>query len=81
MFTPMAITVMLALVGAFILSLTFVPAMVAILIRGKVAEKEVRAILLGEGALRAAASAGDRSALAVDRRRRRHLRRRRPAVH
>ncbi|HEY5722377.1 MAG TPA: CusA/CzcA family heavy metal efflux RND transporter [Allosphingosinicella sp.] len=45
MFTPMAITVMLALVGAFILSLTFVPAMVAILIRGEVAEKEVKAIL------------------------------------
>lgn len=45
MFTPMAVTVMFALVGAFILSLTFVPAMVAILIRGKVAEKEVRAIL------------------------------------
>ena len=44
MFTPMAITVMLALVGAFILSLTFVPAMVAILLRGKVAEKEVKAI-------------------------------------
>lgn len=44
MFTPMAITVMLALVGAFILSLTFVPAMVAVLIRGKVAEKEVLAI-------------------------------------
>jgi cobalt-zinc-cadmium resistance protein CzcA len=44
MFTPMAITVMLALVGAFILSLTFVPAMVAVLIRGKVAEKEVRVI-------------------------------------
>jgi len=44
MFTPMAITVILALVGAFVLSLTFVPAMVAILIRGKVAEKEVRAI-------------------------------------
>jgi len=44
MFTPMAITVILALVGAFILSLTFVPAMVALLIRGKVAEKEVRAI-------------------------------------
>ncbi|TFI59781.1 CusA/CzcA family heavy metal efflux RND transporter [Sphingomonas parva] len=43
-FSPMAITVMLALVGAFILSLTFVPAMVAILIRGKVAEKDVRAI-------------------------------------
>ncbi len=44
MFSPMAITVMLALAGAFILSLTFVPAMVAILIRGKVAEKEVKAI-------------------------------------
>ena len=44
MFTPMAVTVMLALVGAFILSLTFVPAMVAVLIRGKVSEKEVRVI-------------------------------------
>jgi cobalt-zinc-cadmium resistance protein CzcA len=43
-FSPMAITVMLALAGAFIASLTFVPAMVALLIRGKVAEKEVRAI-------------------------------------
>ena len=44
MFSPMAVTVMLALAGAFILSLTFVPAMVALLIRGKVNEKEVRAI-------------------------------------
>lgn len=44
MFSPMAITVMLALGGAFILSLTFVPAMVALLIRGEVAEKEVPAI-------------------------------------
>ena len=44
MFTPMAITVMLALVGAFILSLTFVPAMVAVLIRGRVKEEEVGAI-------------------------------------
>ncbi len=43
-FSPMAITVMLALGGAFIASLTFVPAMVALLIRGEVAEKEVRAI-------------------------------------
>jgi cobalt-zinc-cadmium resistance protein CzcA len=41
LFSPMAITVMLALAGAFILSLTFVPAMIAILIRGKVAEKDV----------------------------------------
>ena len=44
MFTPMAITVILALIGAFILSLTFVPAMVAVLIRGKVSEKDVAAI-------------------------------------
>ncbi len=44
MFHPMAITVIFALVGAFILSLTFVPALVAILIRGKVKEKEVFAI-------------------------------------
>jgi cobalt-zinc-cadmium resistance protein CzcA len=44
MFSPMAITLMLALGAAFILSLTFVPAMVALLIRGKVAEKEVKVI-------------------------------------
>ena len=37
----MAITVMLALAGAFVLSLTFIPAMIALLINGKVAEKEV----------------------------------------
>ena len=40
-FSPMAITLMLALAAAFILSLTFVPAAVALLIRGKVQEKEV----------------------------------------
>ncbi len=43
-FSPMAITVMLALAAAFVLSLTFVPAMIALLIRGKVAETEVRPI-------------------------------------
>ena len=43
-FAPMAITLMLALAAAFVLSLTFVPAMVALLIRGKVAEKDVWAI-------------------------------------
>jgi len=41
MFHPMAMTVILALLSAFILSLTFVPAMVAILVRGKVTEKEM----------------------------------------
>ncbi|CAN5526586.1 CusA/CzcA family heavy metal efflux RND transporter [soil metagenome] len=40
-FSPMAITLMLALASAFVLSLTFVPAMIALLIRGKVAEKDV----------------------------------------
>ncbi|NNM77708.1 CusA/CzcA family heavy metal efflux RND transporter [Sphingomonas sp. ID1715] len=43
-FSPMAITIMLALGAAFILALTLVPAMVALLIRGRVAEKEVRFI-------------------------------------
>ena len=40
-FSPMAITIMLALFSAFILSITLVPALVALLIRGRVAEKEV----------------------------------------
>ena len=35
MFSPMVITLMLALASAFVLSLTFVPAMVALLIRGR----------------------------------------------
>ncbi|MGN6373926.1 MAG: efflux RND transporter permease subunit, partial [Sphingomonas sp.] len=43
-FSPMAVTVMLALAAAFVLSLTFVPAMLAVVIRGRVAEKEVRII-------------------------------------
>ncbi len=40
-FSPMAITIMLALIAAFVLAITLVPALVAILIRGKVSEKEV----------------------------------------
>ncbi|WCM26110.1 CusA/CzcA family heavy metal efflux RND transporter [Sphingomonas sp. QA11] len=39
-FSPMAITIMLALGAAFILAITLVPALVALFIRGKVAEKE-----------------------------------------
>jgi cobalt-zinc-cadmium resistance protein CzcA len=39
MFEPMAITVVMALVAALILSLTFVPAAVAILLTGKIVEK------------------------------------------
>jgi len=40
MFHPMAFTVVIALVGAMILSVTFIPAAVAIFIGDKVAEKE-----------------------------------------
>src|SRR3546814_817991 len=42
MFHPMAITVVLALTGAMVLSLTFVPAAVAIFLGGRVEEKENR---------------------------------------
>jgi heavy metal efflux system protein len=41
-FHPMAITVMLALIAALILSLTFVPAAIALFVTGKVEEKESR---------------------------------------
>ena len=41
MFSPMIVTLMLALASAFVLSLTFVPAMVAILMNGRIAEGEV----------------------------------------
>jgi cobalt-zinc-cadmium resistance protein CzcA len=40
MFTPMALTVLMALVGAAILSMTFVPAAVALLVTGRVSEQE-----------------------------------------
>ncbi len=40
LFVPMAFTVLAALLGAMIFSVTFVPAAIAILIRGKVSEKE-----------------------------------------
>lgn len=44
MFEPMALTVIFALIAAFVLSLTFVPAMIAIFVKGKVEEKESRII-------------------------------------
>ncbi|WP_375314358.1 CusA/CzcA family heavy metal efflux RND transporter [Bradyrhizobium sp. A5] len=40
MFTPMALTVLMALAGAALLSVTFVPAAVAIVVTGKVSEQE-----------------------------------------
>ena len=41
MFHPMALTVIFALIAAFALSLTFIPAMVALLVRGRVTEKDM----------------------------------------
>jgi cobalt-zinc-cadmium resistance protein CzcA len=40
MFTPMALTVLMALAGAALLSVTFVPAAVALVVTGKVSEHE-----------------------------------------
>jgi len=40
MFTPMALTVLMALLGASLLSMTFVPAAVALLVTGRVGEHE-----------------------------------------
>ena len=40
MFHPMAFTVVMALLGAMILSVTFVPAAIAMFITGKVKEEE-----------------------------------------
>ncbi|WP_134515923.1 efflux RND transporter permease subunit, partial [Pseudomonas aeruginosa] len=42
MFHPMALTVVIALTGAMVLSLTFVPAAVALFVTGKVSEKETK---------------------------------------
>jgi cobalt-zinc-cadmium resistance protein CzcA len=40
MFAPMALTVIIALIAAFVLSLTFVPALIAIVITGRVNEQD-----------------------------------------
>jgi len=44
MFEPMALTVIIALICAFILSLTFVPALIAIAMTGRVSESENAAV-------------------------------------
>ncbi|KQE18279.1 CusA/CzcA family heavy metal efflux RND transporter [Acinetobacter pittii] len=46
MFHPMAMTVVLALLGAIILSVTFVPAAVALFVKGEVKEKESRWMMM-----------------------------------
>ncbi|MDP1559657.1 MAG: CusA/CzcA family heavy metal efflux RND transporter [Nitrosomonas sp.] len=45
MFHPMAFTVVTALLGAFILSVTFVPAAIALFLSGKVEDKENRIVV------------------------------------
>ena len=50
MFRPMAFTVVVALLGALVLSLTFVPAAVALLLRGKIEEKDNRVVSLAKRA-------------------------------
>lgn len=40
MFVPMALTVIFALIGSLLLSLTYVPAMMTLVLQGKVSEKE-----------------------------------------
>ncbi|MFA9216146.1 MAG: CusA/CzcA family heavy metal efflux RND transporter [Sphingomonadaceae bacterium] len=45
MFSPMVITLMLALGSAFVLSLTFVPALLAVMMQGPVSEKEVGVVM------------------------------------
>ena len=57
MFEPMALTVIIALAAAFVLSLTFVPAMIAIAVTGRVQEKENLLVRGLEGALSAGAGA------------------------
>ncbi|KJC49149.1 cation transporter [Bradyrhizobium sp. LTSP885] len=49
MFEPMALTVILALAAAFVLSLTLVPALIALAITGRVQEKENRLVAALKG--------------------------------
>ncbi|MEJ0063135.1 MAG: CusA/CzcA family heavy metal efflux RND transporter [Alphaproteobacteria bacterium] len=49
MFEPMAMTVIIALVAALILSLTFIPAMIGIFVGGKMKEKESIAVMKAKG--------------------------------
>ncbi|CAO4165029.1 MULTISPECIES: efflux RND transporter permease subunit [Methylobacteriaceae] len=64
MFEPMALTVIIALAAAFVLSLTFVPAMVAIVVTGKVTEKDNLIIRALKAAYRPMLGAAVRTPLA-----------------
>ena len=61
MFHPMAVTVLLAVLGAIILSVTFVPAAVAMFLSGKVIEKESAAVAWAKKIYASALTAAMRS--------------------
>ena len=65
MFQPMAITVIMALIAALILSFTFVPAAVALVMTGRVAEKPNAVVTAAEQAYRPALAAALRGAPVV----------------
>ncbi len=48
MFSPMVITLMLALASAFVLSLTLVPALIAVFMNNHVSEKEVKIVAISK---------------------------------
>jgi cobalt-zinc-cadmium resistance protein CzcA len=61
MFHPMAFTVVVALLGALVLSVTFVPAAVALFVTGRVEEKENRLMRWSSGVYRPALRAAMRN--------------------
>jgi cobalt-zinc-cadmium resistance protein CzcA len=63
MFHPMAFTVIAALLGALILAVTFVPAAIALLVRGKVSEQDSRLMQTLKQGYRAVLQQGLRHAL------------------
>ena len=65
MFHPMAMTVIFALLGAFLLSLTFIPAMVALLITGRVTEKDNWAVAFAKRLYRPALALAMKRRIAV----------------
>jgi cobalt-zinc-cadmium resistance protein CzcA len=62
MFKPMALTVVFALVGSLLLSLTYVPAMLTFVLRGQVAETESSDYSLCTPLVRTGAGVGDAAA-------------------
>ena len=80
-FQPMALTVIIALATAFVLSLTFMPAMIAIVLTGKVDERENRFVRGLKALYRPVLAGRHPQAAAGHRGRSRAVRRRGAAVH